>query len=149
MGPQNNPSATDKLVYDTSKNGTRRANAAFVVLARNHEWHDVVKSMKQVESTFNKAYGYPWVFLNEEPFTDEFKKYAYHFYFLFSLISFHFLMLSIIRWTSEVTGAKTSYGLIPHDHWYQPDWIDEDKAKALRKEMEDNRIIYGGSLSYV
>jgi alpha 1,2-mannosyltransferase len=29
--------------------------------------------MKQMEDRFNKKYNYPYVFLNEEPFTDEFK----------------------------------------------------------------------------
>jgi alpha 1,2-mannosyltransferase len=40
------------------------------------------------------------------------------------------------------------FGQIPHDHWYQPDSIDEDKAKASRDKMVQNNIIYGGSVSY-
>jgi alpha 1,2-mannosyltransferase len=38
------------------------------------------------------------------------------------------------------------FGQIPHDHWFQPTWIDEEKAKASRKQMEDEHIIYGGRL---
>lgn len=30
--------------------------------------------MHAVEDRFNKEYKYPYVFLNEEPFSDEFKK---------------------------------------------------------------------------
>lgn len=52
----------------------RRANATLVMLARNKELEDVVFSMKQLEDRFNKNYNYPWVFLNDEPFTEEFKK---------------------------------------------------------------------------
>lgn len=43
-----------------------------------------------------------------------------------------------------VTYSKVEFGLIPHDHWYQPDWIDEDKASKSRKEMEEKNVIYGG-----
>lgn len=52
----------------------RKANATFVVLARNGDLQGVVMSMKQMEDRFNKEFSYPWVFLNEEPFSDEFKK---------------------------------------------------------------------------
>jgi alpha 1,2-mannosyltransferase len=52
----------------------RRANATLVMLARNKELEEVVFSMKQLEDRFNRKYNYPWVFLNDEPFTDEFKK---------------------------------------------------------------------------
>jgi len=117
---------SDTVPYDPSgTNTTRRANAALVVLARNNEWHQVVTSMKQLEQTFNKKYGYPWVFLNDEPFSDEFKK-----------------------WTSEVTGSETSYGVIPREHWVQPEWVDEDKASAARQKLVDSNVIYGGSVPY-
>jgi alpha 1,2-mannosyltransferase len=53
---------------------TRRANATFVVLARNGDLQGVAMSMKQMEDRFNKEFGYPWTFLNDEPFTDEFKR---------------------------------------------------------------------------
>lgn len=58
----------------------RRANATFVVLARNSDIAGVMQSMKQAEDRFNKEFRYPWVFLNEEPFNEEFIKY-YHFSF--------------------------------------------------------------------
>jgi alpha 1,2-mannosyltransferase len=52
----------------------RRANATIVMLARNGDIHGVAKSIKQMEDRFNKRFRYPYVFLNEEPFTDQFKK---------------------------------------------------------------------------
>jgi alpha 1,2-mannosyltransferase len=51
----------------------RRANATIVMLARNSDLQGVVKSVKQMEDRFNKRFRYPYVFLNEEPFTDQFK----------------------------------------------------------------------------
>jgi hypothetical protein len=52
------------------------ANATFVILARNSEMEKLVKSLKEIEDRFNHRYHYPFVFLNDEPFTDEFKKYV-------------------------------------------------------------------------
>lgn len=52
----------------------RKANAAYVLLARNSDLPGVVSSMKQMEDRFNKKFQYPYVFLNEEPFSDDFKK---------------------------------------------------------------------------
>lgn len=44
-----------------------------------------------------------------------------------------------------VTYSKVEFGVIPPDHWYQPDWIDEDKASKARKQMEAENVIYGGA----
>ncbi|KAG9121688.1 alpha 1,2-mannosyltransferase 2.4.1 [Ceratobasidium sp. 392] len=106
-------------------NITRRANAAFVVLARNGDLPGILESIKQMEDRFNKKFKYPYVFLNEEPFSDEFKK-----------------------WTTEVVGTQTFYGQIPHDHWFQPDWIDEEKATRARLKMIEEKVIYGHSVPY-
>ncbi len=41
------------------------------------------------------------------------------------------------------------FGLVPASDWSDvPDWIDEDKAAAARKKMEEDKIIYGGSVNY-
>lgn len=50
------------------------ANAVLLMLARNSELEGAVSSVRQLEERFNQRYHYPWVFLNEEPFTDEFKE---------------------------------------------------------------------------
>lgn len=60
-----------------------------------------------------------------QPFSDEFKKH-----------------------TQDLTDAKCHYGLIEHDHWYQPEWIDEEKATAARQEMINKQVIYGHSVPY-
>ncbi|KAF7793212.1 hypothetical protein EIP86_004321 [Pleurotus ostreatoroseus] len=104
---------------------TRRANATFVLLARNSDLNGVISSMKQMEDRFNKKYQYPYTFLNEEPFSKEFKERI-----------------------TELTDAPVTFGLIPHDDWYQPDWIDENKAKEEREKMVKNKVIYGGSVPY-
>ncbi len=42
-----------------------RANATFVVLARNKELDGVLQSIKSVERHFNRWFNYPYVFLND------------------------------------------------------------------------------------
>jgi hypothetical protein len=48
-------------------------NAAFVVLLQNKDLHDMRKTMRMLESTFNHRYQYPYIFLNDAPFTEHFK----------------------------------------------------------------------------
>ncbi|KAF7778713.1 CAZyme family GT15 [Agaricus bisporus var. burnettii] len=103
----------------------RRANAAIVILARNSDIDGVVDSVKQMEDRFNKKFRYDYVLLNEQPFEDKFK------YRL-----------------EQLTDSTIKYGLIPPEHWVQPDWIDEEKASAARKDMVKNNVIYGGSVPY-
>ncbi|TCD71889.1 alpha 1,2-mannosyltransferase 2.4.1 [Steccherinum ochraceum] len=102
-----------------------RANAAFVVLARNGDLNGISSSVRQMEDRFNRKFHYPYVFLNEVPFSDEFKR----------------------RITNLVSG-EVEFGLIPREHWFQPSWIDEEKAKADREKMGKLPIPYGGSLPY-
>lgn len=61
---------------DTSStsNPNRRANATYVILARNSDLEGVMSSMQQMEDRFNRYHAYPYVFLNKEPFTKEFKE---------------------------------------------------------------------------
>jgi len=125
----------------------RRANATIVMLARNGDLPGVVKSLKQMEDRFNKRFRYPYVFLNEEAFSDQFKECVTLFirvdFTLFTLIAY--LGRSIRRRVTELTDATVEFGLIPQDHWYQPNWIDEEKASAAREEMAKNNVIYGGA----
>lgn len=105
--------------------GLRRANATILMLARNSDIEGAVRSVRELEDKFNHKFKYPWVFLNEQPFSDEFKTRV-----------------------SNVVSGPVDFGLIPDDHWLQPDWIDEMKATAARNKMVQDNIIYGGSVSY-
>ncbi|KAJ7817373.1 glycolipid 2-alpha-mannosyltransferase-domain-containing protein, partial [Mycena olivaceomarginata] len=59
-----------------------------------------------------------------------------------------------LRWQREITKlignatAGVSFGLVPKEHWFQPEWIDEDKACAGRNKMVAQDIIYAGSVPY-
>ena len=45
---------------------------------------------------------------------------------------------------AAVTSSNVSFGLIPREDWTQPDWIDEEKAKAGRDALVKQNIVYGG-----
>ena len=102
-----------------------KMNATFVTLARNSDLWDIVESIRQVEDRFNRHYHYDWVFLNDKPFDDEFKKI-----------------------TTALISGRTRYGKVPHEHWSFPEWIDEEKARKVREDMAERKIIYGDSTSY-
>lgn len=50
-----------------------RPKAALISLVRNQELDGLVQSMTQLEFHWNRKYQYPWIFFNDEPFSDEFK----------------------------------------------------------------------------
>ena len=102
-----------------------RMNATFVTLARNSDVWEISRSIRQVEDRFNHRYNYDWVFLNDKPFDDTFKKV-----------------------TTALTSGKARYGEIPSEHWSFPNFIDQEKAKETREDMARRKIIYGDSVSY-
>ncbi|KAF8533231.1 nucleotide-diphospho-sugar transferase [Trichophaea hybrida] len=102
-----------------------RANATFVTLARNSDIWEIAKSIRHVEDRFNRKFNYDWVFLNDKPFDEEFKKV-----------------------TSSLVSGKAKYGLIPLEHWSFPDHIDQKKAQKVREDMAAKGVIYGDSVSY-
>ena len=50
-----------------------RPRAALISLVRNSELSGIVQSMTQLEHHWNHKYNYPWIFFNDEPFSDVFK----------------------------------------------------------------------------
>jgi alpha 1,2-mannosyltransferase len=52
---------------------TNKPKAALISLVRNQELDGIVQSMTQLEYKWNHKYQYPWVFFNDEPFSEEFK----------------------------------------------------------------------------
>lgn len=102
-----------------------RANAAFVVLARNQELEGVVQSLKSIERHFNRWFHYPYVFLNDGEFTEEF-----------------------MNGVQNYTSGKTEFGKIDASMWGFPDWVDHEVAKEGIRKQGDAVIMYGGMESY-
>ncbi|KAL2111391.1 hypothetical protein VUR80DRAFT_10174 [Thermomyces stellatus] len=102
-----------------------RMNATFVTLARNSDVWDIAKSIREIEDRFNRRYNYDWVFINDKPFDETFKKV-----------------------TTSLVSGNTYYDQIPEEQWSFPEWIDQDKAAKVRQDMKERKIIYGDSISY-
>ncbi|KAK9321214.1 nucleotide-diphospho-sugar transferase [Lipomyces orientalis] len=119
-------------VYDTTDEFVAMADgqpqlekATFIMLVRNSEVHDARSSIRYVEDRFNKNFHYPWLFLNDRPFSQEF-----------------------IRMTRVLVSGNATYGQIPKEAWSMPDWVDRQKARECMKDMANRNILYGGSESY-
>ncbi|KAG7194344.1 Glycolipid 2-alpha-mannosyltransferase 1 [Scheffersomyces spartinae] len=102
-----------------------RVKATFVTLARNSDLDELLGSIRSIEDRFNHRYHYDWVFLNDQPFSEEFKSTV-----------------------SALVSGTTKFGLIPQEHWSYPSWIDQEKAAASRQKMIEKKVIYGGSEPY-
>ncbi|KAJ6139644.1 hypothetical protein N7471_006130 [Penicillium samsonianum] len=102
-----------------------RANAAFVVLARNKELDGVIQSLKSIERHFNRWWHYPYVFLNDGDFDEDFK-----------------------ATVKNYTSAEVEFGKIDNSMWGFPDWVDHEVAKEGIKKQGDAAIMYGGMESY-
>ena len=81
--------------------------------------------MRQIEDRFNREFHYPWVFLNDEPFTQEFR-----------------------LLTAGMASGDVEYGLIGKNEWQTPPWIDTEKAQRAMDQMVKQEVIYGESFSY-
>jgi hypothetical protein len=74
--------------YSPDSTESARINATLLVLVRNEELNDLVKTMEDLERTWNNKFNYPWTFMNDKPFSEEFK-----------------------RKTQAITKAKCHYGM--------------------------------------
>ncbi|KAJ1920622.1 alpha-1,2-mannosyltransferase ktr1 [Mycoemilia scoparia] len=119
------PEANEKetTAYESESPSTR-VNAAFVALVRNSELAGLRSTVRQIEDRFNRKYKYPYIFLNDVPFTEEFK-----------------------RGMSFVTDNEIRYGMLNASDWSIPKHLDPAKVFAAL-EKNKSRYIYGGSLSY-
>jgi alpha 1,2-mannosyltransferase len=116
----------------------RRENATLVMLASNSDVNGAVQSVYEMEARFNHKYNYPWIFLNNEEFSDEFKSCApTRFSLCLRILT---LVTKNISRVSILMSGPVYFGQIPEDHWHQPPWIDEAKATEERLKMIDDGI---------
>ncbi|GAA5992442.1 hypothetical protein JCM10908_000821 [Rhodotorula pacifica] len=104
-----------------------RESATFVMLARNSDVWGALDSIRQVEDRFNHQFHYPWSFLNDQPFNDEFKKHV-----------------------TAICSGKVQFGQVPAEQWGEgfPQHINQTKAEVLINAMGQKPIPYGGSVPY-
>ena len=99
-------------------------NACIFILVRNEDLPTLANTIRLFEKQFNHKYNYPYLLVNDEQFTDEFKE-------------------TILK----TTKSKVEFGLIPKEHWSLPSWINETKMYHLF-ETELSRVPRANILSY-
>jgi alpha 1,2-mannosyltransferase len=112
-------------VFHKSPKQLGSESAAIVVLTRNSELPKLVDSITSFEASFNKYFRYPYVFINNEPFTQDFK--------------------TVIKAQSS---ADMEFVQVENGTWEYPVWINQTYAKECRQDMERRNVFYGGSESY-
>jgi len=98
---------------------TRRQNAALFMLARNSDLDGAIHAVRSLEHQFNRFFGYPWVFINDQEWSQEFKK----------------------NMTGEIqSGGTVTFDTISEDMWTWPEAFSErekDRARKVWKGMYD------------
>ncbi|MCJ1257601.1 hypothetical protein MMC24_005427 [Lignoscripta atroalba] len=102
-----------------------KPRAALISLVRNSELPGLMQSMRQLEFHWNHKYQYPWVFFNDEPFSNEFK-----------------------QATQNLTSAKCYYEVVPNEHWSLPDWVDEGRFMNSLEYLGAIGVGKGWMISY-
>lgn len=102
-----------------------KVKGCYVILIRNSELDGIASTITQIENTFNSKFDYPYVFFNDEPFTDNFKSTV-----------------------ASLTKSRVLFGLLNSTMWGYPDFIDQEYAAECRKSMTELGIPYASSESY-
>ncbi|KAI9472006.1 MAG: nucleotide-diphospho-sugar transferase [Benjaminiella poitrasii] len=100
--------------------------AAYYMIVRNEKLLEAKSVIKSMEDHMRNGTRYPWILLNNNHFTTEFKKY--------------------IR---KVTTAPVFFGRIDLEAWEYPYWIDIPRAESLMFDQATSKAVHkGASLSY-
>lgn len=104
----------------------RKQNASIVMLTRNNELEDVIKSLDSIETHFNQWFEYPYVFLNDVPFDDEF--------------------MDTVR---NHTRAQIEFDTLRPEEWEFS--MDNDTNRVIDSTLQlqgDRGVLYGNMKSY-
>lgn len=114
-------------IQEQSQSNTilQRENATLLMLVRNWELPEALKSMRSLEDRFNRKYHYDWVFMNDVPFTEQF-----------------------IEATTAMASGNAYHVLIPSEDWDCPNHINHDLFEKRIDIMSSSGILYGQSKSY-
>jgi alpha 1,2-mannosyltransferase len=99
-----------------------RANAVILVLCRNEDLGGMLRTMRDFERRFNRRHCYPYLFLNDRPWTFNFRQ----------TIRAH-------------TRSAVKFGLVPPEHWDVP---QTHVNQSRLQESLRSTFVYGRSLSY-
>lgn len=101
-------------------------NAAFLVLCRNDEVYELLETIQSIDDRYNRHFHHDWVFLNDEPFLDQF----------------------VVLVSLFIAAGRISFGQVPTLHWLYPPFIDQQLAAAKRRELASKNVVYAESELY-
>ncbi|KAG7193055.1 uncharacterized protein KQ657_001172 [Scheffersomyces spartinae] len=104
--------------------GYERASATIVALARNEDFDELAKTILSFEKMFNAKFQYPYTFLNDGTFSDNFKK-----------------------GMQALSKAQMEFVTIPESLWQMPPHIDKKKAKQQMNKLSKSGIKYSKDFS--
>ncbi|ODQ82565.1 glycosyltransferase family 15 protein, partial [Babjeviella inositovora NRRL Y-12698] len=106
----------------------QRENATLVVLVRNNEVRKLLVTIKELELRFNNKFHYPYVFLNNKAFNDDFKN----------------KILGVLNHKDQ----EVFFEKIDPSDWNQPAFIDTQKQNAGVAHMVEEDVAYANMISY-
>ncbi|KAI8068880.1 glycolipid 2-alpha-mannosyltransferase-domain-containing protein [Thamnidium elegans] len=98
---------------------------AYYMVVRNEDLYAARSVIKSMRDHMTNGTRYPWIFLNNQHFTKDFKTYV-----------------------SKVIDGPVFFGKIDLQVWEYPYWIDIPLAEYKMLEQETNGVHKGSSLSY-
>ncbi|EJS44733.1 ktr4p [Saccharomyces arboricola H-6] len=104
-----------------------KAKGTILSLVRNEDLKDIISSIQELEEEYNKNFGYPYTFLNDKEFTEEFKNDIKNILPKDRLIEF---------------------GLIDSDKWDMPDSIDTERYDKEIEKLDEANTKYAAEKSY-
>ncbi|KAJ3120074.1 alpha 1,2-mannosyltransferase 2.4.1 [Nowakowskiella sp. JEL0407] len=102
-----------------------RESAVILILCQNSDLIPLLHTLRQFEDRFNRRYKYPYLLINDLPFTPHFQS-------------------KILTSVS----SPVEFGVVEPGTWEIPKWINTTVFAQCKKRMEDDGIMYGGSISY-
>lgn len=115
----------DNLVLAPVDEDYIRANATLLILAKNADISKVISTIGDIERHFNSKFHYPYVFLNDKPFSQKFKDNV-----------------------QLVTSSECFFESIDPETWNPPAHINPRKMKHKMKMLRQDGIAYADKLSY-
>lgn len=110
---------------EDSMESYKRANATIVSLVRNSEVIALAQTIRKLERVFNSKYRYPYVFLNDQPFTERFKKRV-----------------------RKLSKAPMEFVTVPQELWVKPPFIDTAKEKKAVELLQKKNVAHAKETSY-
>lgn len=103
----------------------RREDSVIVILCRNSDKNQMSKTMQNFEEKFNKNYHYPYVFLNDKEWDEDFKKEM-----------------------MNQTESEILFETVDSDDWNPPEDLELQRAKNSWEFMSQKGVPYAKELSY-